>query len=42
MNDHEVPDWVPVAKGGPSEIRILAQTLENANIPPKVTAVPGG
>ena len=42
-NPEESPeDWVPIAKGGPAEIRALAEILESAGIAPKVTTVPGG
>jgi len=43
MNLEENPeDWVPIGRGGPSEIRALAETLESAGITPIVNTVPGG
>ena len=43
MNEELQPeDWVPIGKGGPSEIRALAQALEAAGIVPMVQTVPGG
>lgn len=35
-------DWVPIAKGGPAEIRALAEALESAGIAPRINTVPGG
>ena len=35
-------EWVAVARGGPSEIREMAQLLSAEGVTPRVLPVPGG